>query len=103
MMRTIQAICCGLFALASFAIGTAQAQDGAKPEKGAAANSIESVQASSLQGGDILVRISFKQPLTGIPASFSVNAPPRVAIDFPATANATGKTQIGRASCRERV
>lgn len=102
MMRTIQAICCGLFALASFAIGTTQAQDGAKPEKGAAANSIESVQASSLQGGDILVRISFKQPLTGIPASFSVNAPPRVAIDFPATANATGKTlqEVGERDLR---
>ncbi|MEP6701513.1 MAG: type IV pilus secretin PilQ [Betaproteobacteria bacterium] len=43
-----------------------------------------------------------KEPLAAAPAGFSINNPPRIALDFPATANATGKSMqdIGDAVLR---
>ena len=50
-------------------------------------NSIQSVQAS-VQGGLEVVRVEMAQPLSAAPAGWSVQTPPRIAFDFPATANA---------------
>src|SRR5690606_35048499 len=47
-------------------------------------NAIETVDVAK-HGGDIVVRLSMKQPLTQVPASFSVMSPPRIAFDFPNT------------------
>src|SRR5690606_24429262 len=47
-------------------------------------NAIETVNVAK-HGGDIVVRLSMKQPLTQVPASFSVMSPPRIAFDFPHT------------------
>jgi type IV pilus assembly protein PilQ len=60
--------------------GTAQAQG----------NAIESFNVVQ-QGGKVVVRIATKEPLTAVPANFSVASPPRIAFDFPATANALGR------------
>jgi type IV pilus assembly protein PilQ len=46
------------------------------------------------QGGTDIVRIELSEPLTAVPAGFTVQAPPRVAIDLPGVANASGKTNI---------
>jgi len=54
-----------------------------------ALNSIQSVQAS-VQGGLEVVRVEMAQPLSAAPAGWSVQTPPRIAFDFPATANAGG-------------
>ena len=56
-----------------------------------ALNSIQSVQAS-VQGGLEVVRVEMAQPLSAAPAGWSVQTPPRIAFDFPATANAGGPT-----------
>jgi len=59
-----------------------------------AKNAVESVTFSSIQGGKILVKIGLKDPLPSVPQGFAVTNPPRIAIDLPDTANATGRTQI---------
>lgn len=56
-----------------------------------AVNAIEAINVAQ-QGGDIAVRIDLKEALTSPPAGFSVANPARVALDFPATANALGKS-----------
>ena len=54
-------------------------------------NSIESILVSQ-QGGEVLVKVTTKTQLSAVPANFSVASPARVAFDFPATANALGRT-----------
>jgi type IV pilus assembly protein PilQ len=58
-----------------------------------AAPAIQSVSAS-LQGGVEVVRIEFNQPLPALPAGFSVQTPPRVALDFPSVTNAMGRSLV---------
>ncbi len=57
----------------------------------ATSNSIESINVVGQQGGNIVVRISLKQPLANPPAGFTINNPPRIAFDFPGTGNALGR------------
>ncbi len=54
-------------------------------------NSIESISASSLPGGEVLVKIGMKQAMTSPPETFTIGTPPRIAITFPKTTNALGK------------
>lgn len=78
--------CMALCAIALLSAGTqALAQ---------ARNVLESVSASSLQGGKVLVKVNFKEPLTAVPPGFTVTNPPRIAIDLPNTTNGTGKSAI---------
>jgi type IV pilus assembly protein PilQ len=46
----------------------------------------------SVQNGVDVVRIDFKEPLPALPTGFSIQAPPRVALDFADASNATGRT-----------
>ncbi len=62
----------------------------------AQSNAIESV-SSGLQGATTYLRVQLKTPLTKVPASFSVNTPPRVALDFADTGNEAGKSSIDHA------
>lgn len=57
----------------------------------AQANSIESVDVSPQPGGRVLVRVTLKQPPANPPAGFTVNNPPRIALDFANTTNAMGR------------
>jgi type IV pilus assembly protein PilQ len=57
----------------------------------AQSNAIESVNVSPQSGGRVLIRVTLRQPPANPPAGFTVNNPPRIALDFPATANAMGK------------
>src|ERR687896_333616 len=54
-------------------------------------NAIESINVSPQSGGRVLVRVSLRQPPANPPAGFTVNNPPRIALDFAATGNAMGK------------
>ncbi len=56
-----------------------------------AANAIEAVNVAQA-GNETAVRIDLRQPLVTAPAGFAVANPARIAFDFPATANALGKT-----------
>jgi type IV pilus assembly protein PilQ len=58
-----------------------------------AQNAIENL-AATLQGGVEVVRIDFAQPLTAIPAGFSIQTPARIALDFPGFNNASGKNAV---------
>ena len=68
--------------LTSFALA-ATAQD----------NAIESLTATQ-QGGNTIVRINLKNAPTAVPASFAINNPARLALDFDKTSNATGSNRI---------
>ena len=58
----------------------------------AQANGIEGITVAGQQGGNIVVKITLRQPLANPPAGFTINNPPRIAFDFPDTENALGKT-----------
>lgn len=58
-----------------------------------AQTAIEAVQGV-MQGGTELVRIDLSQPLSTLPTGFAIQAPARIALDFPATTNATGKSLV---------
>ena len=59
-----------------------------------AKNSLESMNFTSIQGGKIVVKATFKEPLKAVPQGFAVTNPPRIAIDLPDTLNGMGKTQV---------
>lgn len=54
-------------------------------------NAIESISANQ-QGGNVVIRVGMKAPPKQLPIGFSITNPARIALDFGATANATGKT-----------
>jgi type IV pilus assembly protein PilQ len=56
-----------------------------------AQTAVEAV-SSSIQGGAEVVRIDFSQPLTAVPAGFSIQAPARVVLDIPGARNAMGRS-----------
>ncbi|MCL4470427.1 MAG: type IV pilus secretin PilQ [Gammaproteobacteria bacterium] len=70
--------------------GSAPPQEAVKAPQ----NSIESLDYATLQSGKILLTLKLKQPLKNLPAGFAINNPPRIALDFPDTANALGKKSI---------
>jgi type IV pilus assembly protein PilQ len=53
-------------------------------------NAIESITANQ-QGSNVVVNIAMKNALSKPPIGFSITNPSRIALDFGATANATGK------------
>jgi type IV pilus assembly protein PilQ len=55
-------------------------------------NSIQAVSATSMQGGDVVLKVGMKNPPSGLPLNFTINTPPRIAFDFPNTNNALGKS-----------
>ncbi len=60
----------------------------------AASNAITDVSYTLQQGGRVVVKLSLKQALAGTPAGFTVNNPPRIALDFADTANESGKNSV---------
>ena len=65
-------------------------------------NNIENVTYTTLQSGKIEVKVSLKQALATPPVGFTTNNPPRIALDFPGTANALGKNmmEVGQGTLR---
>ncbi|MBS7779701.1 type IV pilus secretin PilQ [Acidovorax sp. CCYZU-2555] len=58
-----------------------------------AQGAIQSV-AGSLQDGSEVLRIELSEPLAKPPTGFAIQSPARIALDFPGTQNATGKSQV---------
>ncbi|HEX5538174.1 MAG TPA: AMIN domain-containing protein, partial [Methylophilaceae bacterium] len=58
------------------------------------ANKIEKVDFASLPGGRVAIRVHTTQPLANPPAGFTLNNPPRIALDFPATGNGLSKNTL---------
>lgn len=82
-MRNIRCLCQTLF-LCIVGIGSVAH---------AASNAIDNVEYSQMPD-QVLVKITFRQPLSVTPPSFTVSAPPRIAYDFPDTENAFGKSSL---------
>jgi type IV pilus assembly protein PilQ len=68
------------------AAGTAAAQTSSD-------NAIERIDATQTTTG-VVVTIELKSPVSGVPASFSVANPARVALDLPQTVNGMGKNLV---------
>ncbi len=75
-----------LLVLSNFA---AHGQD-TKTGNGGTGNVIQSIDVST-QAGTVTVRLGLREAIPNPPAAFTVNNPPRVALDFPNTANGLGK------------
>jgi len=54
---------------------------------GSDANSVESLDYSTLEGGKLLIKVGLKQPLKAGPAGFAINNPPRVVLDLAGASN----------------
>jgi type IV pilus assembly protein PilQ len=80
MTRFTMMVCAFLGSLV-FGAGSACAQD----------NAIESISANQ-QGANVVVRVAMKDVPARLPIGFSITNPARIALDFGATANATGKS-----------
>ncbi|RYF04567.1 MAG: type IV pilus secretin PilQ [Oxalobacteraceae bacterium] len=79
-MTRFKVMVCAFLGSLMFAAGTAYAQS----------NAIESISASP-QGSNVVIRVAMKEAPTKLPIGFSITNPARIALDFGATANATGK------------
>ncbi|MES2129680.1 MAG: type IV pilus secretin PilQ [Pseudomonadota bacterium] len=70
----------GASLLLALCAGTALAQE----------NAIESITANQ-QGSNVIIKVAMKNPPGKLPIGFSITNPARIALDFGATSNATGK------------
>ncbi len=68
----------------------ARAQDSAQPSSPNAIKAITSTQ----QAGVEVIRIELSQPLAEVPAGFTIQTPPRIAIDLPGVNNAMGHSSV---------
>ena len=75
-----------LMALVAIGAGTLSASAMAQ-------NTIQSV-TSTQQAGTEVVRIELSEALTAVPAGFSTQAPPRIAIDLPGVGNSMGRNVV---------
>ena len=57
----------------------------------AQANAIESISANQ-QGSNVVIKVAMKDVPNKLPIGFAITNPARIALDFGATANATGKS-----------
>jgi len=78
-MTRLKLIVCGLL----MALGAASAL--------AQENAIESISANQ-QGANVVINVAMKEAPKKLPIGFSITNPARIALDFGATANATGKS-----------
>ena len=63
-------------------------------EKAGASNEITGIDYTVQQGGKVVVRVGLKQALQSPPAGFTINNPPRIALDFVNTVNQWGKNSL---------
>ncbi|HEX5344140.1 MAG TPA: type IV pilus secretin PilQ [Duganella sp.] len=89
-----RALAAATWALALHFACAAQAQN-AEPAAAvaASANAIEAISANQ-QGANVIVKITLKNAPYKLPINFAITNPPRIALDFGATVNATGKNTL---------
>jgi len=80
-MTRFKVMVCAFLGSLMFGAGTAYAQS----------NAIESISANQ-QGSNVVIKVAMKDAPTKLPIGFSITNPARIALDFGATANATGKS-----------
>jgi type IV pilus assembly protein PilQ len=75
------------------AVAVAFALTAASPMVALAQGVIQSITTSQ-QAGSEVVRIELSEPLAAVPAGFSIQAPPRIAIDLPGVSNGLGRPSV---------
>ncbi|MCX7193466.1 MAG: type IV pilus secretin PilQ [Proteobacteria bacterium] len=55
-------------------------------------NKITALSVSEAGSGTTIIKVELAEPLANPPAGFAINVPPRIALDFPNTENALGKS-----------
>lgn len=85
-------VCAGLFLSASAAPAMAASAEAAATSN--TGNRIESVDYATLPDGKQVIKLGLKQMLQTVPPGFALNNPPRIALDFPATANGLGQNTV---------
>lgn len=59
-----------------------------------AANAVQNVEATTLPGGKVVVRVTLREALASVPAGFTTGSPPRIALDLPDTRNGMSRNAI---------
>jgi len=90
-IRIATLLLAALFAGSGLGPVTVRAQSATEQAQASAGNRIENLEVAQ-QGGSVYVKLTLQQPLSAVPASFSVANPARIAFDFPGTANALGRS-----------
>lgn len=67
------------------------AENSTEPGTTSEMNSVESISANRLPGGEVVIKIGLKQAVTVPPEIFTIGTPPRIALTFPQTTNGLGK------------
>ena len=57
-------------------------------------NKIEKISFANLTNGKVTVTITTAEPITQVPASFTLDKPARIALDFPKMSNGLGKSKL---------
>lgn len=78
--------------LTSFGLPLAAVAQNASAQS-SSSNAIQAI-TSTQQAGVEVIRIELSQPLTAIPAGFTIQTPPRIAIDLPGINNAMGHSSV---------
>jgi type IV pilus assembly protein PilQ len=65
----------------------------ASPLAALAQNAIQSITSTQQAGGEV-VRVELSEPLAAVPTGFSIQQPPRIAIDLPGVGNAMGRSNV---------
>lgn len=63
------------------------------PAVALAQNAIQSINSTQQAGAEV-VRIELSAPLPAVPAGFTIQTPPRIAIDLPGVTNALGRSSV---------
>jgi type IV pilus assembly protein PilQ len=63
------------------------------PLQARAQNAIQAITSSQQSGAEV-IRVQLQQPLAAVPSGFSVQAPPRIAIDLPGVTNGLGRSTV---------
>ena len=74
------------------ALGAALLALGTAPADAQTPNSIDAMSVSKASSGRTVVKFTLKAPLANPPAGFAITNPPRIALDFPDTANGLGRS-----------
>ena len=86
----------GLLGSASMAVAVLTVSASLSVYAQAQAPTVNTIQAvtASIQGGSEIIRIDLAEPLKVIPTGFTIQAPARIALDFPGIVNTMGRSAL---------
>lgn len=91
--RCIVRFAAAIFAVYAMSVNAQNniAENAPEPGSLGGLNSVESISASRLPGGEVLIKVGLKQAMVVPPEAFTIGTPPRIALTFLKTTNGLGK------------